>query len=349
LLHPGAILPLSTPQCRWRLSWVAVEQGQPSCVVAGKIDMKKSTQIPPGPRQLATVTQQARPGATALSDARPARMKIASHTELVLSSGPGSLGDLQPCFGFKTGQSGAHAARTMMLADLTTLLAAAPHEAKRNEFNRLIVEENVLGKRTTSNRWLTARHLADLYGLDSGVVVFRLMRFFWAADSSARPMLALLCAFSRDPLLRASAEKVLELKTGETVNSGDFIAFFNQRQPGRFSESTLRSLAQNVAASWTHGGFFSGKIQKVRTKPQITSATAAYALLLGYLCGLRGQLLLESPWARLLDIPRDQVIADAQQAAKRGWLDFKGAGNVFEINFQQLLTGKEIQLSHGTN
>ena len=29
--------------------------------------------------------------------------------------------------------------------------------------------------------------------------------------------------------------------------------------------------------------------------------------------------------------------------------DFKGAGNVFEINFRQLLTPKEIQASHGSN
>ena len=319
--------------------------------MAGKMDATKPTKTLSEPSQMASTPRllwQTRP-APENSEARALPMKIASQAKIGLSISPGSLGDLQPSFGFKTGQSGAHAARTMMLTDLTALLAAAPREAKRDDFNRLIIEENVLGKRTTSNRWLTARHLANLYGIDSSVVVFRLMRFFWTADSAARPMLALLCAFSRDPLLRASAEKVLELKPGESVNSGDFMAFFNQRQPGRFSESTLRSLAQNVSASWTHAGFFSGKIQKVRTKPQITSATAAYALALGYLCGLRGQLLLESPWARLLDIPRDQVIAHAQQAAKRGWLDFKGVGNIFEVNFHQLLSAKEIQLSHGTN
>jgi hypothetical protein len=73
----------------------------------------------------------------------------------------GSLGDLRREFGFKAGASGAHLARTMMLADLTALLAAAPKTAKREEFNRLIVEDNVLGKRTTSNRWLTARHLTE--------------------------------------------------------------------------------------------------------------------------------------------------------------------------------------------
>jgi hypothetical protein len=79
------------------------------------------------------------------------------------------LGTLRAKFGFKTGVGGAHTARTMMLADLTTLLGAALVEPKREDFNRLIVEGNVLGKRTTSNRRLTARHLADLYGLDQWV------------------------------------------------------------------------------------------------------------------------------------------------------------------------------------
>ncbi len=260
---------------------------------------------------------------------------------------PGTLGKLRPEFGFKVGVSGAHAARTMMLGDLTALLGAAPGEAKREDFNRLIVEENILGKRTTSNRWLTARHLADLYALDHSVTVFRLLRFFWEADAPSRPMLALLCAQARDALLRLSAKKVLETKPGDRLTSEDFVNFFNHELPGRFSEAMTLSLAQNVAASWAQAGFFIGKVRKLRTRPVVTPATAAYALALGYLCGLDGQLLIDSDWARLLDMPRDQIIRLAQEAARRGWLDFKGAGNVFEINFRQLLIPMEIKASHG--
>ena len=234
-----------------------------------------------------------------------------------------------------------------MLADLKALLSSAPAHAKRDAFNKVIVEDNCLGKKTTSNRWLTARHLADLYGLDEGVTVFRLLRFFWSADPAARPMLALLCANARDTLLRSSAKQVLEMKPGETVTSADFVKFFNHELPGRFSEAMTLSLAQNVGATWAQAGFFNGKITKMRTRPVVTPAVAAYALSLGYLCGLRGQILLESFWARLLDINRGRVASLAQEAAKRAWLDFKGAGNVFEIAFRQLLTPKEIQLSHG--
>jgi hypothetical protein len=257
------------------------------------------------------------------------------------------LGELKTAFGFKDGIGGAHTARTMMLAELSILLEAAPRAAKREDFKHLIVEENILGKRTASNRRLTATHLTDLYALDPAAAIFRLLRFFWCADASSRPMLALLCAQARDALLRLSAQRVLDIKPGETLTSADFVSFFNGELPGRFTETTMRSLAQNVAASWAQAGFFRGKIRKVRTRPMVTPATAAYALALGSLCGLRGQVLLESEWARLLDQPRDQIIRLAQEASRRRWLDFKGAGNVFEINFRQILTPKEIQASHG--
>jgi hypothetical protein len=159
----------------------------------------------------------------------------------------------------------------MMLADLTALLTVVKNkDAKREDFNQLIVEENILGKRTTSNRWLTARHLADLYALDPGVTVFRLLRFFWEADPPSRPMLALLCAQARDALLRLSAKMVLATKPGETLTSEDFVNFFNRELPGRFSDAMTLSLAQNVAASWAQAGFFNGKVNKVRTRPVVT-------------------------------------------------------------------------------
>jgi hypothetical protein len=76
-----------------------------------------------------------------------------------LADCPGNLGDLHPDLGFKAGSSGAHSAPTMMLADLTALLSSAPAEANRDDFNKRIVEENCLGKKTTSNRWLATSRI----------------------------------------------------------------------------------------------------------------------------------------------------------------------------------------------
>ena len=95
-------------------------------------------------------------------------------------------------------------------------------------------------------------------------------------------MLALLCAKAGVALLRLSAKKVLETKQGETLTSDDFVNFFNHELPGQFSEAMTLSLAQNVASSWTQAGYFKGKVNKVRARPLVTPATAAYALALGY-------------------------------------------------------------------
>lgn len=218
-------------------------------------------------------------------------MRNARRAEHGPAHGPGSLGELRIGFGFKTGVSGAHTARTLMLADLTALLAIAPREAGRAQFGWLIVEENVLGKRTASNRRLTTRHLTDLYALDPGVAVFRLLRRFWDLDAAGRPLLALLCAQARDALFRLSASKVLESKPGDVLTSADFVDFLNHEVPGRFGEAMTLSLAQNVAASWAQAGFLKGRVRKVRARAVATPACAAYALVLGYLCGLRGQVL----------------------------------------------------------
>jgi hypothetical protein len=274
--------------------------------------------------------------------------KVAKPDASAMAS-PGTLGSLNREFGFKTGISGAHTARTLMLPDLVALLRAAPADANREVLSRLIIENNALGKRTASNRWLTARHLTDLYGLDPSITLFRLLRFFWDTDPPARPMLALLCAHGRDALLRRSARKVLDARPGDLLVSGDFANFFSRELPNRFSDAMTLSLAQNVAASWAQAGFLRGKVRKARTRAVATPAAAAYALALGYLCGLQGQRLIEGDWARLLDVPRERVVQLAQEASKRNWLDFKGAGNVFEIGFRQLLTPRELQLLHGPN
>lgn len=43
----------------------------------------------------------------------------------------GAFGEFRPDFGFKVGRSGAHTARTMMFADLRTLMTVAPESAAR--------------------------------------------------------------------------------------------------------------------------------------------------------------------------------------------------------------------------
>jgi hypothetical protein len=119
------------------------------------------------------------------------------------------------------------------------------------------------------NRLETFKHLSELYGLDARLAVFRLFRRFWDDDEASRPMLALLCACARDPLLRASASVVLDLKVGALATPAMLAA-----SAGRtFSPKTRSALGRNLASSWTQSGHLVGKVRKTRARATAPSAS----------------------------------------------------------------------------
>lgn len=247
-------------------------------------------------------------------------------------------------FGFKSKSGSTHLARTMMLEDLEALLSYVNDpEAKKTTYIHTIQEENCLGKRSGRTRTLTAKHLVVLYGLDPSITIFRGLLFFWPKDMQAHPLLALLCAYARDPLLRISAPFVLGSTEGTNVFREELEAFIELKDPGRFSKATLKSLAQNINATWTKSGHLKGRVKKVRTRVNPTPGAASYALFLGYLKGLRGQFLFQSEYTRLLDCSVDYAMELAEQASRRGWIVFKRIGDVTEVQFRHLLTAKEME------
>jgi hypothetical protein len=60
-----------------------------------------------------------------------------------------------------------------------------------------------------------------------------------------------------------------------------------------------------------------------------------YAIGLGHLSGLRGKLLLQSPWVRLLDRGPGDIQELAHEASSQGWLNYKAAGEVVEITIPE--------------
>ena len=214
-----------------------------------------------------------------------------------------------------------------MLADLTALLSAHPPRPSATTSTGCIVEENCLGKKTTSNRWLTARHLADLYGLDQGVTVFRLLRFFWSADAAARPMLALLCAKARDALLAPVRQESAGDEARRDADQRGLRQLFQPRAAGPVQRGHDHDrLAQNVGASWTQAGFFKGKITKSRTRPVVTPAVAAYALAWATCAACAAKSCWKAIGRRLLDMqprpghpawPRKRRSADGSTSKAR--------------------------------
>jgi hypothetical protein len=119
--------------------------------------------------------------------------------------------------------------------------------------------------------------------------------------------------------------------------------FIDAQEPGRFSKATLKSTAQNINSSWTQAGHLSGRVRKVRAQALATPGTVAFALLLGYLTGHRGETLFKSEYMRLLDCSFDRAIEFAEDASRRGWISLKRVGQVVEVLFPNLITGQEME------
>lgn len=231
-----------------------------------------------------------------------------------------------------------------MFIELRTLLSFVHAAgATRADYLDAIQATNCLGKRSGKTRALTFRHLADLYALDPSLLVFRALRFFWQRDVDGQPLLAALCAYSRDPILRATAPFVLGFQERATVTREGMEEFLDAQEPGRFSKATLKSTAQNLNSSWTQSGHLSGRVRKVRARAVATPGAASLALLLGYVSGLRGESLFKSDYTRMLDCSFERTLELAEDASRRGWISLKRVGQVIEVLFPNLITAQEME------
>ncbi len=239
--------------------------------------------------------------------------------------------------GFVSEPAGTHTSRTMMLSELRGLFGAVGADVGYADYQSAAIERNAVQKGTLSTRQKTFRHLRELYALSRDVLVFRALRDLWQHDVAGEPVLAAFCAVARDPLLRASSERILEVSEGEEVTSQELEESVDRAFPGRFRPDTLARTGRNIASSWTQSGHLQGRARKVRTKARCTAATTAYALFLGYVCGDRGEALFRTLWARLTDAPEHILRAQAAEAARLGYLEYRHGGGVTEVGFLHLL------------
>ena len=238
--------------------------------------------------------------------------------------------------GFRFGNKGTHTSRTMMLAELTDLMAAVPADADRSVYTAAIIKENVLGKQTTATRRLTNQRLGELYGLDRRLPLFRVLRRLWAIDEAGRPLLALLCALARDPLLRSTAPAILELPVGTELVRAAFAGTIREAVGPRLNDSILDKVARNAGSSWSQAGHLHGRVRKIRQRVTPTPGSVAMVLWMGMLGGLAGERLLDCRWAQALDRSGGRLVEFALQAKQLGLIHARIGGGVVEIDARQL-------------
>ncbi len=224
----------------------------------------------------------------------------------------------------------------MMLDELQQILGVSGlHEAAAVQDAILI--RNILSKPTGTARKLVLSRLNTLYGIKTPLPVQSAMLQLWTHHAAGHPMLALLCALAREPLLRDTAGVVLNAPRGSAVRWPDLAASLAARHSGRYSQKMLKSLAQNCASSWTQAGHLKGKVAKRRSLAEPTAQAAAYAALLGSLAGFGGPALLASPWMRVLDRPEAELLSLLRRAEAAGLLQLRAGGGVIQLNVRRQL------------
>lgn len=246
-------------------------------------------------------------------------------------------------FGFRNEPGGRQLRRTLSLAELRLLLAACPVDASAELYRAAVLDENALLKGTAEARLTSYDVLRGRFALDPRVRLFRALRDLWDADGAAQPLLAFLCATARDPVLRATAEVVLPAAPGAEVPTGELAAEIAERFPGRFGATTVAVGARLASSSWQQAGLLTGRNPKVRAAGDPRPVSVAYALLLGHLCGARGEGLFGTLWARVLDAPVHRLRELAAAASRQGWIDYRHAGAVTEVGFGFLLRDREVR------
>lgn len=248
--------------------------------------------------------------------------------------------------GFAKARLGGHSARSMMFLEMRTLVRSMSLNVTRNDFTTAIVEENVLDKPTLISRKKSLRHLIELYGMDPAKALFRVLWDLGHSDLDSLPQLCLVCAYARDPQLSHSFELIRRLRLGEVLERAVMEQHLETGFPDRFSPAMKKSMAQNVNTTWTFGGHLAGHKKKIRRLPEPRPISAAYAMFVGFLTGLRGERLLESTFSSLVASNRSQLQAALSLASAKGLLSLKQAAGIVEFDFSNLLTPAEEAYLH---
>lgn len=247
-------------------------------------------------------------------------------------------------FGFNNESGSTLTKRTMMTNELFLLFESVQDvQSDQDTYREAVIEGNCLAKRTVKNRGYSFNYLKRLYGLTPEYITFRAFRYFFDRDEKSRELLCLLTAYSRDKIIQASSEYIHKLPFGSGISKTDFENHIDKAFPSRFSQKMLQSLIRNLLSSWKQSGHLSAVRNTERQQVSPGSGAISFALLLGFLNGVRGQTLFQTEYIKLLDCSFERSIELAEQASRKGWMVFNRIGGVIEVGFPNLINPQEME------
>jgi hypothetical protein len=152
-------------------------------------------------------------------------------------------------------------------------------------------------------------------------------------DPQAAPLLSLLIAWARDPLLRGTTPAILRSTFGDRVSSDDLQQALAEAYPHQYSANNIGKISRNAASSWTQSGHLAGRTKKIRSRVDPRPAAVTFALILGHVAGIAGAQLFSSIWCHLLDLNASEARSLAEQAHRLELITLRAISSVAEISF----------------
>jgi hypothetical protein len=238
--------------------------------------------------------------------------------------------------GFRFGAKGTHTSRTMMFEELSHVLEATAADARRTDYAAAIIDGNCLSKPTASTRRLSNQRLGELYGLNPSIPLFRVLRRLWDIQDDGRPLLALLAAIARDPLLAATCPAIVAMPANGELRRDAMKNALRALVGDRLNDSTLEKVCRNAASTWAQSGHLEGRTFKKRriVLPSLTVVT--FAIYLAQAAGFRGAEIFSCGWLSVLDCDPSHARELALDAKRSGLLDLRMAGDVVEFSLSRL-------------
>lgn len=238
--------------------------------------------------------------------------------------------------GFRFGAKGTHTSRTMMLEELSRVFEATSQNSRRADYATAIIDGNCLSKPTASTRRLSNQRLGELYGLDPMIPLFRVLRRLWDIGADGRPLLALLAAIARDPLLAATCPAIVAMPANTELQRDSLKEALQAAVGDRLNDSTLEKVCRNAASTWAQSGHLEGRTFKKRRIVLPSTTAVTFAIYLAHAAGFRGGEIFSSGWLSVLDCDPSQAREHALDAKRSGLLDLRMAGDVVELNLSRL-------------
>lgn len=223
-----------------------------------------------------------------------------------------------------------HTSRTIMFSELSKVM---DHGIKDGDFID-VLRLNVVNKLSNSNLRKTNHYLKQLYLFNNDDLSFKCFKKYWqVVNNENKNIITLLYALKNDFLLRDSIDLVVKTNIGEEVIKRNFVTDIEKQYPGRYSENTRKSTTRNIISSWKQAGYIQRNIKNNRIKPDHNLYTVAFAMLMSYLNGDRGEYILSSKFVRTLALNNEELTNFIKEAAVRDLLKYQSGGNVLSISF----------------